>query len=84
MSIFRLEKDDGIAIVTMNDPSQAQNVLNDEIQTEFEAKNPRPPKEGRSGNVSSLPSPIMKKTTTSTIPPLMDRRIKDWAVNQAK
>lgn len=36
MSIFKLEKNDDIALITMNDPSQAQNVLNDVIQSEFE------------------------------------------------
>ena len=36
MSIFKLENVDGIAIVTMNDLSQAQNVLNSSIQEEFE------------------------------------------------
>lgn len=37
MSIFRLEKNDGVAIITMNDPSLPQNVLNLKIQDEFEA-----------------------------------------------
>ena len=36
MSIFRLEKQDGIAIITMNDPASPQNVLNESIQSEFE------------------------------------------------
>lgn len=37
MTVFDLHKDNGIAVVTMNDESQAQNVLNDGIQAEFEA-----------------------------------------------
>ncbi|MEM7358881.1 MAG: fatty acid oxidation complex subunit alpha FadJ [Pseudomonadota bacterium] len=37
MSIFRLEKNDGVAIITMNDPELPQNVLNMRIQDEFEA-----------------------------------------------
>lgn len=37
MSVFTLEKDDGIAIITMNDPAQPQNVLNSDIQAEYEA-----------------------------------------------
>lgn len=36
MSVFRLEKQNGIAIITMNDPDQPQNVLNQSIQSEFE------------------------------------------------
>lgn len=36
MSIFKLNKDNGIAVVTMNDPSLPQNVLNESVQTEFE------------------------------------------------
>lgn len=36
MKIFSLEKDDGVVIVTMNDPNQVQNVLNEAIQEEFE------------------------------------------------
>jgi len=36
MSVFKLEKLNEIAVITMNDPSQAQNVLNREIQSEFE------------------------------------------------
>ena len=36
MSIFKLEKNDGIAVITMNDPSLPQNVLNQSIQAEFE------------------------------------------------
>ena len=36
MSIFKLEKNDDIALITMNDPAQAQNVLNEAIQSEFE------------------------------------------------
>ena len=36
MKIFTLEKQDGIAVITMNDPDQAQNVLNEGIQEEFE------------------------------------------------
>ena len=37
MSVYRLEKKEGIAVITMNDPSQPQNVLNSSIQPEFEA-----------------------------------------------
>ena len=37
MSIFTLDKRDGIAVITMNDPNQPQNVLNADIQTEYEA-----------------------------------------------
>ncbi len=36
MSVFTLEKANGIATIIMNDPSQAQNVLNTQIQAEFE------------------------------------------------
>lgn len=36
MKIFSIEKKDGIAVITMNDPDQPQNVLNQEIQSEFE------------------------------------------------
>ena len=36
MTIFTLEKTDGIAIVTMDDPSQPQNVLNDGVREDFE------------------------------------------------
>lgn len=36
MSVFDLQKKDGIALITMNDPDQPQNVLNQAIQTEFE------------------------------------------------
>ncbi|MFT5135986.1 MAG: 3-hydroxyacyl-CoA dehydrogenase/enoyl-CoA hydratase/3-hydroxybutyryl-CoA epimerase [Arenicella sp.] len=36
MSIFKLEKNNHIALITMNDPSQAQNVLNEAMQSEFE------------------------------------------------
>ena len=36
MSVFTLEKNDGIAVISMNDQSVAQNVLNKEIQREFE------------------------------------------------
>ncbi len=36
MSVFTLQTQDGVAIITMNDPSQAQNVLNQDIQAEFE------------------------------------------------
>jgi 3-hydroxyacyl-CoA dehydrogenase/enoyl-CoA hydratase/3-hydroxybutyryl-CoA epimerase len=36
MSIFKLEKNDHIALITMNDPGQAQNVLNEAMQSEFE------------------------------------------------
>jgi len=37
MSVFTLEKQDGIAIISMDDQSLAQNVLNQGIQSEFEA-----------------------------------------------
>ncbi|MFT5573454.1 MAG: 3-hydroxyacyl-CoA dehydrogenase/enoyl-CoA hydratase/3-hydroxybutyryl-CoA epimerase [Cryomorphaceae bacterium] len=37
MSVFSLEKDDGIAIISMNDPVQPQNVLNEGIRSEFES-----------------------------------------------
>ena len=37
MSIFTLEKVDGLAIVTMDDPSQPQNVLNTQVQADYEA-----------------------------------------------
>jgi len=37
MSIFSLEKHEGIGIITMDDPSQSQNVLNQGIQAEFES-----------------------------------------------
>ncbi len=37
MKIFELEKHDDIAVITMNDPDQPQNVLNEAIQQEFEA-----------------------------------------------
>ena len=36
MSIFTLTKNDGLAVITMNDPASSQNVLNDSIQNEFE------------------------------------------------
>ncbi len=36
MSVFDLQKNDGIAVITMNDPDQPQNVLNQAIQSEFE------------------------------------------------
>lgn len=36
MSVFTLEKSDGIAIISMDDQSVAQNVLNKDIQSEFE------------------------------------------------
>jgi len=35
MSIFTLEKNNGIAVITMNDPSQPKNVLNESLQEEF-------------------------------------------------
>ena len=34
--IFTIDKNNGIAVITMDDPSQAQNVLNSEVSTEFE------------------------------------------------
>ena len=37
MKIFTIEKANGIAVISMNDPSQAQNVLNKVIQEEFES-----------------------------------------------
>ena len=37
MSVFTLEKNDGIAVITMNDPAQPQNVLNGDIIAEYEA-----------------------------------------------
>ena len=37
MSIFTFEKIDNIAIVTMDDPSQPQNVLNMQVQADYEA-----------------------------------------------
>jgi len=37
MSVFTLEKNDGIAVITMNDPAQPQNVLNGDIRAEYEA-----------------------------------------------
>ena len=37
MNIFTIEKENGIAVISMNDPSQAQNVLNKVIQEEFES-----------------------------------------------
>jgi 3-hydroxyacyl-CoA dehydrogenase/enoyl-CoA hydratase/3-hydroxybutyryl-CoA epimerase len=37
MSVFSLEKNDGIAIISMNDPVQPQNVLNEGIRGEFES-----------------------------------------------
>ncbi len=37
MTTFTLKKNDGIAIITMDDPTQAQNVLNTNISAEFEA-----------------------------------------------
>ena len=37
MSIFTLEKVDGLAVVTMDDPSQPQNVLNTQVQADYEA-----------------------------------------------
>ncbi|MEO0369754.1 MAG: enoyl-CoA hydratase-related protein, partial [Pseudomonadota bacterium] len=36
MSIFTLEKHEQTAIITMDDPSQAQNVLNTAVQDDFE------------------------------------------------
>lgn len=36
MSVFTLDKYDDVAIITMDDASSPQNVLNDRIQTEFE------------------------------------------------
>ena len=36
MSVFTLEKKDGVAIISMDDQAVAQNVLNKEIQSEFE------------------------------------------------
>jgi len=36
MSVFDLEKKDGIAIVTMNDPNEAQNVINQGLQDGFD------------------------------------------------
>lgn len=36
MSIFTLTQNDAVAVITMNDPSLPQNVLNDSIQIEFE------------------------------------------------
>ncbi len=36
MTVFTVEKSNKVAIITMNDPAQPQNVLNKEIQTEFE------------------------------------------------
>nr|MBX2848819.1 fatty acid oxidation complex subunit alpha FadJ [Acidiferrobacterales bacterium] len=35
-SIFTLEKNNGIAVITMDDPSQAQNVLNSDVSEQFE------------------------------------------------
>ncbi|RBP50777.1 short chain enoyl-CoA hydratase /3-hydroxyacyl-CoA dehydrogenase [Arenicella xantha] len=37
MSVFNLEKQNDIAIITMNDVTQPQNVLNRAIQTDYEA-----------------------------------------------
>ena len=37
MTTFTLKKNDGIAIITMDDPTQVQNVLNTNISAEFEA-----------------------------------------------
>ena len=37
MSVFDLEKKDGIAIVTMNDPNEAQNVINESLQDGFDS-----------------------------------------------
>lgn len=37
MSVFDLEKKDGIAIVTMNDPDEAQNVINQSLQDGFDS-----------------------------------------------
>jgi 3-hydroxyacyl-CoA dehydrogenase/enoyl-CoA hydratase/3-hydroxybutyryl-CoA epimerase len=36
MTILKLDKIDGIAIITMDDPDQPQNVLNEALQEEFE------------------------------------------------
>lgn len=36
MSVFTLEKNNGVAIISMNDSDSAQNVLNKQIQDEFE------------------------------------------------
>ncbi len=36
-NVFSVEKNDGIAVIRMNDQSKPQNVLNREIQQEFEA-----------------------------------------------
>jgi len=36
MTIFTLEKNDGLAVVSMNTPDSAQNVLSESIQAEFE------------------------------------------------
>ena len=37
MSVFSLEKKDNIAIVTMNDPSESQNVINQSLQNSFDS-----------------------------------------------
>ena len=37
MSVFDLEKKDGIAIVAMNDPDEAQNVINQSLQDGFDS-----------------------------------------------
>jgi len=36
MSIFTLEKNNGVAIISMDDQSLAQNVLNEQVQSDFE------------------------------------------------
>ena len=36
MNIFQLEKNNDVAVVTMDDPSQAQNVLNNDVALEFD------------------------------------------------
>jgi len=36
MNVFKLEKNNGVAVITMNDPAQPQNVLNQSFQEEFE------------------------------------------------
>ena len=37
MSVFSLEKKDNIAIVTMNDPSESKNVINQSLQNSFDS-----------------------------------------------
>ena len=36
MSVFDLEKKDGVAIVTMNDANEAQNIINERLQESFD------------------------------------------------